>query len=343
MMNNQSLEDELLGVKNLLDIRLSYSRVSDFDRNGPKALKERTFVTNDGAKMGGLIDDMLFTPDEVEKKYYLFSAQKPTATLAKVCDIITEQYAELPDDIDGVALAIISNNEFWGNIKNPDTLIKKFAVPEFYDYLNAFYESKNKTIITQEEYDTCEEIVEILKTHKFSKDVVAYPKKHESKYAQFEINIEYRGFAFKGILDLLVVNHKKKTVQMIDLKTGKNPAEQFGASYIKWRYYLQEAIYQLAFESICEQLKLEGYTLLPFQFLYISRFEKIPLLYTVSEKWSKAAIKGFKLNNYEYRGLDELLDTIKWHWEQKKFDLSKEVYEEEGTLILKDDFIEIDE
>jgi hypothetical protein len=83
---------------------------------------------------------------------------------------------------------------------------------------------------------------------------------------------------------------------------------------------------------------------LPFQFLYISRYEKIPLLYTVSQKWHDAALKGFYTQSgYKYRGLDEIIDDISWHWKNQKFDFSREIYEQNGSLTLNDDFITIDE
>jgi len=61
--------DALFGTSPDRELKLSYSRVSDFDRNGPKCLIKRTFVENDGAKIGSITDDLLYTK-LVDKKYF---------------------------------------------------------------------------------------------------------------------------------------------------------------------------------------------------------------------------------------------------------------------------------
>src|SRR5690606_37531301 len=116
-------------------------------------------------------------------------------------------------------------------------------------------------------------------THPYSKYIF---KNEMERHNQFKFNIEYKGFVLRGIIDKIIIDHETKTVRLIDLKTGKGPVDEFTSSFIKWRYYLQEAVYVKAFTKICEMLKLKGYTLLPFQFLYIGRTEKLPLVFGIS-------------------------------------------------------------
>ena len=159
---------------------------------------------------------------------------------------------------------------------------------------------------------------------------------------QFPVYFKLKGFIFRGILDIIRINHTDKTVRMVDLKTGQETAENFMKSFLKWRYDLQEAVYTAAFDSICEELGLENYTLLPFEFLYISRFEKIPLIYKVSEKWHKASKQGFTtLGGWKYKGLFELIEEIKWHWDNKVFDKSRKLYESNGVVTMDDSFINL--
>jgi hypothetical protein len=340
--NQRSDENELFVANDLLDIKLSYSRLSDYDQNGPKTLVKRSDVKGEGVDMGGLIDVLLFTPEELNDKYYIFDGSKPTATLEKLTNIILENYSKIPST--GVVLEIVRANKFWDNIVKEQTLKNKFDNEEFWGYLKSAYESKDKKVITTEQKLQAEEVVDVLKSHEYSKEIVAFPEEHESKYAQYSLEFQYKNVVFRGILDLLVVNHKDKTIRIIDLKTGAKSASEFSNSFVKFRYYLQEAVYQAGIEKIKKDLKLEGYEVLPFQFLYISRYEKIPLLYTVSQKWHDAALKGFYTQSgYKYRGLDEIIDDISWHWKNQKFDFSREIYEQNGSLTLNDDFITIDE
>jgi hypothetical protein len=129
---------------------------------------------------------------------------------------------------------------------------------------------------------------------------------------------------------------------MTDLKTGKGSSTEFEESFVKWRYYFQAALYVKAFQEICDALELKDYTLEPFQFLYISRSDKTPLLFITTDKWIKAAWKGFRISKYIYKGIDEILEEIYWCWKNKEYIIPKRVAEANGVVELKDNFIEVD-
>jgi hypothetical protein len=150
-------------------------------------------------------------------------------------------------------------------------------------------------------------------------------------------------FKIRGIIDITSIDHKNKIVYLTDLKTGKGSSLEFIDSFIKWRYYFQGAIYSLAFNEICDVLGLKNYTLAPFQFLYISKTDKLPLLYKMTEKWMKASFLGFKINNYTYKGINELIDDIYWCWKNKEFTIPKNVIENNGVVYINDKSIVLNE
>jgi len=337
-------EDEFEGLFGPNDrkdkIKLSYSRISDFDRNGAKALIDRTIVDTDGAKIGLLTDDLL--NDIINKtrlfkeKYYIFNGDKPTATLGKLSDIILKNYTKIPNDKE--LLKIAETNKFWKSQKD-ETKLTNIDVPEFKDYINAQFMSKQKILVTTSEVDLAQDLVDTLLIHNNSKYIF---NSNNELINQIKFEFEYKDFLLRGILDILSINHKNKTIQMIDLKTGTNPISEFINSFLKWRYYIQEAIYTKASDVITKQFGLEGYKLLPFQFLFISRYEKTPFIYEIGDKWHEAALKGFKTSlGWEYKGLEELLENIKWHVDNKIFDTTKEIYNSKGIMNLNDEFITI--
>ena len=320
----------------VMELSLSYSRLSDFDRNGPRALLQRSLVSGDGVRIGSLVDDLSFDEESFDEKYHLFNGVKPTATTGKLCDIILNNYKKIPDKEN--ILEIIKNNKFWSRQKE-ESLINHFDNDEFYGYIDAQLKSKSKTLITTADLALANELKDILFSHEYSKDIMTNDLENHD---QFKFTINYKSFRFRGIIDKLVIDHKNKTVKIIDLKTGKNKASEFQNSFIKWRYYFQESIYMKSFKFICEKFNLKGYKLLPFEFLYISTSEKIPFIFQVTKKWHKAAIQGFETNSgYKYRGLDELLDNIKWHLTTRVFDMSKDIYESKGNILINDDFIKL--
>ncbi len=337
----ESKLDQLLNNKEIIDLKLSYSRISDFDRNGPKALIRPSNPESDGLKFGSLVDDLLLdtvTGNNICKSLYVvYDDNKPTATLGTLCDIIIDNYDAMPDK--NTVLKIVRHNGFWSNIKTDEKLIANFDKDEFWNYVNIKIQTKDKVVVTQKENDDAKECVNLLLNHKHTYHL--FNNDFENHY-QFKFEYDYKGFTLRGIIDKLSIDHKNKIVYMEDIKTGSSKAEDFTKSFIKYCYYFQESVYTRAFDTICKQLGLQDYTLAPFKFIFIGRGEKVPHIFEISDKWHNAAINGFTTKaGYKYKGLDENLDLIYYHWKNKLYDFSQEVYENNGSLILNDDFIEV--
>ncbi len=342
-MKEKSNLNQILNNNEEIDLTLSYSRLSDFDRNGPQALIRKSDVDNKGIKHGSIVNDLLVEKLTGEplfsNRYYIYDENKPTATLGTLCDIILNNYDSLPK-LD-VILKIVKNNGFWSGVKVEETLIAKFNTNEFWEYLKIQFKIKDKLVITFNEHLSAKNTVNTLLSHEYSKDI--FYNDFEN-YHELPFEIEYKSFKFKGILDIFQIDHKNKKVRMIDLKTGAGKSETFLKSFIDYRYYYQGAIYRMAFKYFCDKFNLVDYTLENFKFLFIGKSENIPIIFEFTEKWNQAAIKGFKTKSgYFYTGIDENLKKIYYHWKHNKYDFSKDVYEQNGCLILDDNFIEINE
>lgn len=328
--------DTLYESKNEIDLMLSYSRISDFSKNGPKALIKRTIIKGDGVHIGSIVDDLLLDEQSFDDKYFIYNGVKPTATLGKLCDIILTNYNKIPSDKDIINIA--KRNKFWSKYSD-EALNKVIFTSHFKEYIESQYLSKKKTLVTTEDLLLANDIKDVLLTHDFSKDI--FNNEHEN-FNQVKFSMKYKNVTIRGILDRIIVNHTDKTVRFIDLKTGANSAEEFEKSFLKFKYFFQSALYTKAQKEIYKNLGIpKGYKLLPFQFLYIGRYQKIPLLYNTSKKWFKAAFKGFTRDGYTYNGIDKLIDTIKWHYKNRIFDTSKFIYESNGEVTIRDNNVEI--
>lgn len=331
----------LLNDEEVIDLKLSYSRISDFDRNGPKALIRPSNPEGEGLRFGSYVDDLLVDKvtgsENCKQLYVVYDDNKPTATLGTLCDIIIDNYDTIPNS--NTVLKIVRHNGFWSNIKLEEKLISNFDKDEFWSYLKIKFETKDKIVVTQKESQDAEECVNLLLNHKHTHCLF---NNHFENHYQYKFEYYYKGFHLRGIIDKMSIDHENKIVYMEDIKTGSSRADEFTKSFIKYCYYFQEAVYTKAFDSICEQLGLIGYTLAPFKFIFIGRGEKVPHIFEISDKWHNAAINGFTTKaGYKYTGLDENLDLIYYHWKNKLYDFSQEVYENNGSLILNDDFIEV--
>ena len=314
---------QLLSNEEVIDLKLSYSRISDFSRNGPKALIKPSNPDGQGLRFGSLVDDLLvdkITDSNVFKDLYvIYDDNKPTATLGVLCDIIIDNYDNIPDK--NTVLKIVRNNGFWSNIKLEEKLITNFDKDEFWNYIKIKFETKDKVVATKKEYQDAAECVDLLLNHKHTYSL--FNNNFENHY-QYKFEYYYKGFHLRGIIDKMSINHVNKIVYMEDIKTGSSRADEFSKSFIKYCYYFQESVYVKAFESICKALGLEDYTLAPFKFIFIGRGEKVPHVFEISDKWHNAAINGFTTKaGYRYKGLDENLDLIYYHWKNKLYDFSQ--------------------
>lgn len=336
-----TLDDAMIENNLITDLRLSFSRVSEFDRNGPRSLIDRQKISGEFLDFGSLVDDMLQPDFKITDKYYVFDGEKPTAMLGILCDELiinmVNSNPNLPaDDYRILLLTTIKNLGLWKTTKDDDKLVAKFT-PNALEYVTAMVESTGKTLVTNLLVQEAEEMVSVLKTHEFSRDFILGDLEY-----QVEVNFEIGNFKFLSFLDYIKIDHVNKTIRGIDLKTGSKPVSEFLSNFIKYRYYLQGVIYSLALQYYALTNDLEGYEILPFQFLYCGRYEKIPTTLEFTDKWFKGALNGFTTNaGYKYKGLIELVDNIEWHWRNEVFNMSKEQYENNGLVKINDEFINI--
>ena len=333
--------DKLFGTKELeSNTAFSYSRFSDFDDKGPHVLIEKRIKKTNALMIGNLVDDMINPDVDINKIYFRTDIVKPSATLGKLTNIILDNFSKMPSK--QKVLEIVKRNNYWSNIVNEDTLIKQFDKNDFWEYLKIMYQVKKKTIVTTDQYLYAEDLANIVKQHEFTKYLFTTP--HIQIFYQVKFNINYKGLYLRGIVDFVVVDHKERTVTIMDLKTGKEDALDFMKSFINYRYYLQEAIYMQAVGAIMKKLRISKrkYKVKPFTFLYVSKSQKVPMFHVVSEKWSEAALKGFETRfGTKFRGLDQITEDVKWHLHNKIFDMTRAVYETQGHHILKDNFINV--
>jgi hypothetical protein len=334
-----TIEDALKENNLITDLRLSASRISDFDRNGPRTLLHKSKISGEFLDFGSLVDDMLQPGFNIKYKYYIFDGEKPTAMLGILCEelinILNNPNKGVIITTDNeLILATIKRLGLWKSTKDVDVLLNKFTVSAK-QYVEAMVASVGKTLITNILFHEAEEMVAILKTHEYSRDIYKKDLLH-----QVEINFEYANFKFLSYLDYVGVNHENKTIKGIDLKTGSNSVSEFTSNFMKYRYYIQAMVYQIALNNYKYDNGLDDYEILGFEFLYCSRSEKIPTILLFTEKWENCALNGFTTTSgYKYRGLDELLESITWHWKNEVFNMTREQYENKGHIKINDEFI----
>jgi len=301
---------------------------------------------------GSLCDCLLFNPDDIDNRFVLSVAKKPTGQMGELLDILWEKTLDCLSE-DGIVtkgIESIVNDAFHEYAfdrktgektaflrpkKEVDDIIGELASGKAGDWYREKRQSADKDLITQEDLDNANKVVEGLKANFATREIVELYGDRITVLDQLVILFEYRDTSLKSMLDRVVVDHDKKTIKPYDLKTTYN-VEGFDYNYRSLKYYIQAATYDAALHSWREQEKLEDYKIEPISFIVTdSTLYMNPLVYDIDEIDLEDAYNGYTYAGNYYRGLNQALDDLKWHKETNIWNISAENFRNSGRRKIK--------
>lgn len=150
--------------------------------------------------------------------------------------------------------------------------------------------TKNKQILSKEEYDTIDSIVKNLKEHPNTANYFVDFDNNLLILFQKALYFKHRGIDCKALLDMVIVDEKNKTVSIIDIKTLGDYTNNFLSSLRRRRYDIQLAFYMLAVKYCFPDYRIKEVS-----FLVESTLKQgNPLVYTMSDQLIDIAINGRK-------------------------------------------------
>lgn len=300
----------------------NYSLLAGVDSDPSSLLiEEKDF--SDAMKMGDVVDIFLTNPKHFEEKYVVADVEKPTASLL----VLVEEAYKRDYKNEFEISALVDNLQLWSNIKNPDTLNKKWNIPLFWDYLDFLYRSDGKHILSIEENEKCLRSVDILKNDDFTRNL--FNNDYEIKF-QLPIVFEYEGRKYKVLLDMVHFDHKNKIIYPFDIKTFSDSQRSFPSKILYRRYDIQASLYSHALIN-----EFIDYKIMDFKDIAYSFTSETALLYNMN-CYLDASRDGFTASNGRYyKGWLELTDLVEWHREKELFKFPKEVYENNGEIMLE--------
>lgn len=291
----------------------SHSILSRYAKDGFASLAtlhEPVAVTS-SMEFGSLVDCMLTHGNEAEAEYSVMDVTVPDAE-KKALDYIAS-VSTLPFEKMSVDYIYDLTNEcgYQSRLK-PDTKYEKLK--PYADYYNAKHDGKK--IVSKKDWDDAAQIRDIFHSHPLLKELFGTESTSDIEYIyQAKYVVKYRTDDGKDIKvkimpDLLVVNHKEKTIQPVDLKTSAAPAWNFKENFLKYRYDYQAAMYTDVLNVI--KNKAEGYadySVLPFIFTDISRSDMTPVAW-VYDPNDESQVMGLAFGNYQYKNYRQTLNEI---------------------------------
>jgi hypothetical protein len=224
-------------------------------------------------------------------------------------------------------------------------------------YLKSLIDAIGKQILSGEETHIVNSMIMSFKTHPNTAkyfDENLYNNNDIDIYYQLPIYFEFFNVDCKALLDLTIVNHKDKTIRPLDIKTTRFEPYYFLSALKEGRYDIQAVFYRAALLSLTKiGGKLEGYVVLPFQFLVettTSAMIGTPLVFTCSDDILSVGYNGIpKMYNFlqsqetnpigntitykETKGLRQLFDDYQYY-EAFGYEKRREV-RRNGEFLLK--------
>tara|TARA_R110002020_G_scaffold85441_4_gene210919 strand:+ start:3300 stop:4289 length:990 start_codon:yes stop_codon:yes gene_type:complete len=312
---------------------INYSLLSNVDRN-PSSLNQPEEKESTAMNKGSLVDVLLTSPDLFKKDFYLMKGNKLTAsTYTLYKELITRLPKFSLEAFEKEAFKVIKDLKLWSTTRDPEVLKKKIHNKDLISNLKDFYNSKSKTQVYPQEYESCKELVNELKTHSFTRGYFTADKSSEILF-QVPIVFEHNGIKYKILLDGILIDKWNKTFTPFDLKTSEDSARAFPSKIYRWRYDIQASLYSIGAE-IFRQANFPDYESKDFTFV-VGSFNSPtrPLLYNAKALLNIGEYGGTLQNGRVIRGFRDLTEDYFWHLENDLWEYSKEAYTNNGIINL---------
>lgn len=288
-----------------------------------------------------------------DEKYALFSGDKGTGQVFILADKLfdltvrdTEDdklKGSFEDRFSEAVIIIQRDGKYKG--KTEDKILEDFEKNGL-EYFQMMVDNIGKTVVDTSLVDKALSVGNKMKNDEFTKFILNFSlieSKDDGMEILTHLPIQWqyvlrdgRIVDCKSEVDILVIDHTGRTVQMMDLKTSYDN-ESFDYMYIKNSYYLQNAFYSMAIKFWLALQGMEDYMILPSCFIVgdTSSNNRRPLIYETSEEDIIKGSIGFDLRGNHYRGVMELIEEIGWCEDKNIWDCSRESYENMGQMKLE--------
>lgn len=294
--------------------------------------------------IGNAVDCLLTRPESFNDEFYISELKnKPSDTVKSIIketfDLVSSNIKEEIIEVNfykysSFVLEACNNHNYQKTWKD-ETRVNKIL--ENWEYWEEIVKSKDKTILTVEDYKLIQHIVFNFENSDVTKDIFS-TKTEEGKievFKQFAIFFNFADVDCKALLDILIINHDKKEVYIYDIKTTSDLLSNFPKIAERNRYDIQCAFYYEAVNKYLIQKDLFDYEIKGFSFLVESSVDPIqPVIFKATPEFRIRGLWGQHDTYKNRKGIIELISDYKFYLENG-FKLNREIVENNYILELK--------
>ena len=271
------------------DPALSQSSLSTYERKGFGCLDTLFEPFSSPSLTFGSAVDAIITGGEKEfnDRFFVSDMPKIKPSAEPVVKALYEQfhnaYTNIVDIPDSEMAPIVSQMEYMANTKwRMETKCEDIR-KEGQHYYQTMFMAGDKTILSQDVYNKVFACVRALKD---SPQTKAYFKEddpfddiervYQMKFKGVLGNIPYRGMS-----DLLIVDHKNKRIIPCDLKTSSGREYDFPEHFLEWNYQIQARLYwRLIRQTLDKDDYFKDFELDDFRFIVVNNIDNpVPLVW----------------------------------------------------------------
>lgn len=312
---------------------LNFSTLAALDKGPQYLLKEEKEYT-EAMKLGSAVDCLITDPNSFYEKFIIATANKPTGQLEYFVDqLLSLVEGDYPSEEDFITA--YENTKQWNGGKLQASLdkFKERFEKEGKNYFKFVLDSQGKDILTSEDYMNCVKLSNAITKGVFTEKFFILEPGVEILY-QTPIIFNCLEFQYKILVDYIKIDHNKKTISPADIKTMADSVSNFKNSIWKYRYDIQSSLYSKGVR-VWVKKNYPDYKVEDFKFIVGSFSTMKTAIFNAGNLFDIGANGGTTSFGYKYKGWYELSNLYKWHVDNQIFDYTKEVYENNGEIILE--------
>lgn len=295
--------------------------------------------------IGRLVETLLFEPEEFDNRFYMSStAASPTGNMLLFVEALYKRSSEAVDEegkvnksFEDIAKEAYKDSGYKWSIEK---VLEKFIGTDNEIYYKEIREvrSKGLTVVTAEDVANGERIKNELLTNEFTAGILNLQDSTRYKIlVQYKIQgYEIDGLKLKSMMDIVIIDHKIKSIQVYDLKVVWS-VEGFLTEYFLYRRaYIQAYLYTEACREIKTRLKLDHYTVENTKFIVCDSINYFsPLIYTLNNNDMNDFYNGFTYSGKYYPGVKDIILDLKFAKDNDIWRVSRKNHLSDGIVPIK--------
>lgn len=296
------------------DEALSYSTIAKYAREGFNKLDSLFDKLETPSLTFGKAVDALITggQEQFDTEFMVADFPSLTESIERMVKVLFDEFC-----VTHRTLESIPNEEIIGRTEvlkyqlnwKPETRAKVIK-EQGAEYYSLMYAAHGRTILNTETYDQVEASEMALRMSDSTKFYFSHNNPFNDRYVreyQLKFKATLGGIDYRCMADLLIVDHEKKIVYPIDLKTSSKTEWDFFKSFVEWKYDLQARLYwRIIRDNMDRSPVFKDYTLADYKFIVVNKNTLTPLVWEFTDTRKTGTLHYGKDRQIEMRDPEDI-------------------------------------